>query len=243
MEGLGNTFVVVLGPLSPTEQEVINLCRGYGEKPADGLLVATPINSSAVRMQYWNTDGSPAEMCGNGLRCLAKFARAEGLVNKASFVVQTDAGQLEVRCDDSDEELVEVQVGKVAVSDKPINIHGEKFFTANVGNPHAVTFVDDLESAPVTILGPKVEVDNHFPNKTNVEFVQSVDQNNIILRTWERGVGETLACGTGMTAASAVFVEYGHGEYPLTVEVRGGRAKLWVDENGFTRMLGPATFS
>lgn len=242
MEALGNTFVVLVGPYDPDAKEVVELCGQYGEKPADGLLVATAIDSHAVRMQYWNNDGSPAEMCGNGLRCLAKFSQTKGLVDVSSFTVLTDVGPLKVVCKD-EPDMVEVQVGKVTVTEDPIDLYDVLFFEANVGNPHAVTFVDDSNVAPVRTLGPKVEIESHFPNKTNVEFAQIVAPNRIKLRIWERGVGETLACGTGMAATSAVFAEHKNGEYPVTVEVLGGEAELWIDEEGYTRMLGPARFS
>lgn len=239
MEGLGNTFVILQGPFSPTKQEVIALCREYGKKPADGLLVASSIDDRTVRMKYWNNDGSQAEMCGNGLRCLAKFAKLKGLIDANSFTVETDAGPLKVKLKDGTD-MVEAQIGRVWVAKNPIKLNGVEFLKANVGNPHAITFVDDISTAPVATLGPIIEVDSHFPDKTNVEFVQILAKNRVKLRTWERGVGETLACGTAMAATSATLVAYMDGKYPITVEVLGGEAQLWLDEDGYIRMLGPA---
>ena len=239
MEGLGNTFVILQGPFSPMKQEIIAMCKGYGQKPADGLLVASSIDDRTVRMKYWNNDGSQAEMCGNGLRCLAKFAKLKGLIDASSFTVETDAGPLKVKLKGGTD-MVEAQIGKVRVAKSPIKLSEMEFLKANVGNPHAITFVDDISTAPVTTLGPIIEVDSHFPDKTNVEFVQILDKNRVKLRTWERGVGETLACGTAMAATSAALVEYVDGYYPITVEVLGGKAKLWLDEDGYIRMLGPA---
>lgn len=241
MEGLGNTFVILRGPLSPSSTEVVELCKEYGDKPADGLLVATAIDPKTVQMKYWNNDGSSAEMCGNGLRCLARFSRTNGLVDVDDFVVETDAGPLKVHYELGAEE-VEIQVGKVVIADKTVEPYGEQFFEANVGNPHAITFVDDVESAPVTTLGPKVEQDSHFPSKTNVEFAQIVDSHHVALRVWERGVGETLACGTGMAATAAVFVTHKTGHYPVTIAVPGGSAEFWLDGDDYTRMRAPAKF-
>lgn len=113
---------------------------------------------------------------------------------------------------------------------------------ASVGNPHAITFVNDVDTAPVTTLGPKVETDGLFPNKTNVEFGQIVDPNKIKLRVWERGVGETKACGTGMCASAIVASKYKHTTLPITVQVPGGLAKIWLDDSGYTRMLAPAHY-
>lgn len=239
MQGLGNTFVVFRGPLDLTRDEIISYCQQYGERRADGLLVVTPIDDKNVQMKYWNSDGSIAEMCGNGLRCIARFAVGNGMMKPGSFNVQTDAGILNVVWKGDDENNIEVQVGKV-IPGEAINIHGRDFYTACVGNPHAVTFVSDVDKAPVKELGPQVENDVHFPNKTNVEFVEVLNNHEISLRTWERGSGETLACGTGMTVAASISAKNKGVSYPMTVKVLGGEAKFWIDSDGFTRMKGPA---
>lgn len=240
MQGLGNKFIVFKGPITLTTQKVIDYCKAYGSTQADGLLVVTPIDDHSIEMKYWNADGSVAEMCGNGLRCVTRFAVDDKMVVPGRFTVKTDAGPLQVEWDGIDSDKIEVQVGKAIIDSDPVALFGESFYKANVGNPHAVMFVDDTESAPVHELGPKVETDKSFPNKTNVEFVEIRGKHNIRVRTWERGVGETLACGTGMVAAANVAVEIKGSGFPLEVEVLGGKAKVWLDDDGYARMLGPA---
>lgn len=241
MHGLGNTFVVLRGPLQLPSEEVRSYCDNYGPERADGLLVVSPLSDSSVEMKYWNGDGSPAEMCGNGLRCVVRFAVENGLVERGNIIVKTDAGPLEAVWDGKDSEKIEVQVGKATVNNNPISLFNKRFYVVDVGNPHAVTFVKDTASEPVGELGPKVENDEHFPNRTNVEFVEVQGSNKIRLRTWERGVGETKACGTGMVAAANVCMSQNKTSFPLTAEVLGGQAKIWKDADGYTRMLGPAS--
>ncbi len=237
MEGLGNRFVVFEGPLEPSATDVVALCT---QQATDGVLVISPVNDHSVDMRYWNADGSVAEMCGNGLRCAARFAVERKMVGAGTFGIVTGAGLLEAKWDGVDPEKIEVQVGKATVETEPLNLYQTTFHKANVGNPHAITFVDDLENAPVETLGPKIEVDEHFPNRTNVEFVLIENEHTIHVRTWERGVGETQACGTGMVAAANAAVQLKGVAFPLEVVVLGGRAKLWVDSDGFTRMIAPA---
>lgn len=239
MEGLGNSFVVFRGPYAPTAKEVASYCALCD---VDGLLVVSPVNDALVEMKYWNNDGSVAEMCGNGLRCVTRFAVDNRLVLPGKFNVKTDAGVLAVIWDGKDPSLIEVQVGKVKTEKASISRQSMDFSIANVGNPHAITFVEDTKKAPVKTVGPEIENDTYFPNKTNVEFVQIISPNHISIRIWERGVGETKACGTGMVAAAAVSAKKGLIQYPVEVKVPGGHARIWVDEEGYSRMLGQAEF-
>ena len=212
MHGLGNDFVVLKGPLKIEPEIIAKLCdRNFGIG-ADGLLVISP--DEIVKMEYWNADGTPAEMCGNGLRCVARFAVDQKLVEPGQFMVQTPAGQLKVSWDGKDANDIAVQVGKVTMKNDPITIENIEFFVASVGNPHAITFVENVSSAPVTTLGPKIEVDQNFPNKTNVEFAHIERRNKINLRIWERGVGETMACGTGMVSTAVVANSLGKTDFP-----------------------------
>jgi diaminopimelate epimerase len=240
MQGLGNKFVIAQGPIKLTSDEIIQYCKEYDDDGADGLLVVNPINNQTVGMKYWNADGLAAEMCGNGLRCVTRFAIDNKMVKPGTFDVKTDAGQLQVIWDGVDSNKVEVQVGKVVLDQGTIVLHGHEFYEGSVGNPHAVTFVENIDQAPVKDVGPKVENDSYFPNKTNVEFVQVISPDNIRVRTWERGCGETSACGTGMVASAAAAVKFKGAHYPLTVKVRGGSAKVWLDDEQYTRMVGPA---
>lgn len=241
MHGLGNTFVVFKGPLHLSTDEVRSYCESFGTERADGLLVVSPLSDSSVKMEYWNNDGSLSEMCGNGLRCVVRFAVENSMVEPGELLVETEVGPLQAVWDGKDPDKIEVQVGKAKLNSEKLTIMDRDFYVVDVGNPHAVTLVENLESQPVSEIGPKIEHDNHFPNRTNVEFVEVIKDDEIQLRTWERGVGETSACGTGMVAAANVCVVQNNARFPLMAKVIGGQAKLWVDAEGYTRMLGPAT--
>jgi len=234
MEGLGNDFVVVRGPLAPAAADVAAWCdrrRGVG---ADGLLVVTARGPGRVRMQYWNADGSPAEMCGNGLRCVGRYAVDEGLVAGPELVVETPVGERPVIVG---AESVRALLGDFAEAGiGPLDLAGYHLEAVSVGNPHAVAFVPDCYSVPVGAVGPLVEGDPHFPERTNVGFATVVSGERLDLRVWERGVGETLACGSGAAAAAAlahrrglvgrrVTVMLPGG--PLLVEVEGDR--VWIE--------------
>lgn len=240
MHGLGNDFVVFEGPKLPTKEEIVRYCDRHKGIGADGVLVITAYTGSEFQMNYWNADGSVAEMCGNGLRCAVRFAVENNLVNAGQIRVKTDAGLLLAVWDGQDVKTIEVQVGKVQLNKSALRLHDLTFYNVHVGNPHAVTFVEDIEDAPVLSLGPKIEVDPQFPHKTNVEFVQVVSQNEIRFRVWERGVGETLACATGMVASAFVARELQGLMLPIVVTTPGGAATVWVDEDGYARMKGPA---
>ncbi len=239
MHGLGNDFIVLKGPIEIKPEQIHQLCDRHTGVGADGLLIISSAEKG-VKMDYWNSDGSVAEMCGNGLRCVVRFAVDNQMVKPGEFIVQTAVGPLKVVWDGEDPKAIEVQVGKASAEDQPFTVCGESFYEANVGNPHAVMFVENTDSSPVTSLGPRVEHDSHFPNKTNVEFVQIVDKDKLRLRIWERGVGETLACGTGMVAAATVTNKLGKTEFPTVIEVPGGSAAVWRDDEGYSRIKGPA---
>lgn len=246
MQGLGNDFVFFEGhlELKPVRVKIISdRKRGVG---SDGVIVVSKISANYVKMDYWNADGSIAEMCGNGLRCTARFAYENDMVSSKDFVVQTLAGDLKVSVDLENTNMVKAQIGKVIVDEKSVMLHGKKFYTANVGNPHAITFVDSVSSAPVKILGPIIENDKYFPNKTNVEFVHIDSKDQVTMRIWERGVGETEACGTAMVAVAAVCAKVSDlvsTDRELTVLVPGGQAKISVDTRGYSVINAPAEFS
>lgn len=239
MNGLKNDFIVFRGPMKLSSEKVASLCDHNNSIGADGVLIVTGDKQGRVKMEYWNAGGSKAEMCGNGLRCVARFAVDNKLVPAGRFIVNTPAGPLEVVCGNNPDEEIEVQVGEVEAETEPITLHGYSFYKANVGNPHAITFVDNSDDAPVATVGPVVETDEHFPNKTNVEFAQILDKNNIRLRVWERGVGETKACGTGIVATAVLSSKLKKTTLPVTVKVKGGDAKVWLDEKGYARLRGP----
>jgi diaminopimelate epimerase len=227
MEGLGNDFVVLRGPLSPTAPDIAAWCdrrRGIG---ADGLLVVTPLGPGRVRMQYWNADGSPAEMCGNGLRCVGRYAVAEGLAAGPDLVVETAVGERPVRVSAG---AVRALVGEFAeAAIPPFDLAGYHLESVSMGNPHAVAFVDDCYAVPVSAVGPIVEGDPRFPQRTNVEFATVVSSRRLDLRVWERGVGETLACGSGAAAAAALAHRRGLTGPRVTVMLPGGPLDVEVE--------------
>ncbi|PID99471.1 diaminopimelate epimerase [Candidatus Saccharibacteria bacterium] len=239
INGLGNDFLVFSGPLRISAQTIATLCDRATGIGADGVLVVSPLSEKRVRMQYWNADGSPAEMCGNGLRCTARYAVANRFVKPGAFHVETPVGPLEVVCPEEQTAPIETQIGRVRCAPAALNLQNCSWHTATVGNPHAITFVADVDAAPVATLGPLIEHDTHFPNKTNVEFAEVVDPARIRLRIWERGVGETKACGTGMVAAAVTAAQAKQTQLPVTVCVPGGEAKVWIDPDGYARLLGP----
>lgn len=239
MEGLGNDFIVVDGPVEFSPADIQRLCdrrRGIG---ADGVLEVTPLehDGASVRMRYWNADGSAAEMCGNGLRCVARYAYDRGLVPGSSFVVETPVGRN--GADVGDNGTVRVQLGGFTVGEE-LAIDGRRFHRASVGNPHAVTFVDEAPTELVHSVGAAVEIDPAFPDGTNVEFV-TVRPDGLAMRVWERGVGETQACGTGAAAVAAVAHSVGAGGAVTSVDLLGGRLEVELigDQAWIT---GPATY-
>ncbi len=241
MEGLGNDFVLLEGPLEPTTAQIEAWCdrrRGIG---ADGVLVATRIDSERVRMEYWNADGGRAEMCGNGLRCVARFAHDRGWTDQRSFTVQTDLGDYPVKVRKSGR--VRAMLGRAEVPDGGlVSVVGTEVHPMSMGNPHAVLFVENTNEAPVKTLGPVIEVAEQFPDRTNVEFVEIKDRTRIEVRTWERGVGETLACGTGAGAAAVMANREGLADDTLTVGLLGGDLDVEIDGD-VVWMEGPATYA
>ena len=227
MEGLGNDFVVVAGPRRPTSGDVAAWCDRRLGIGADGVLAVTP-EGDGVRMDYWNADGSPAELCGNGLRCVARYAVDHELVPGRSFMVATPIGDRAVVVRDDD--TVRAHLGRVTDGEVgTFELAGYRLESVSIGNPHAITFVDDCYSVPVSAVGPIVEGDPHFPSRTNVEFATVVDRSRIDLRVWERGAGETLACGTGAAATVALAHWRGLTESRVTVMLPGGPLVVEVD--------------
>jgi diaminopimelate epimerase len=227
MEGLGNDFIVMRGPLAPAAAEVAAWCdrrRGIG---ADGLLAVTPLDGDRVRMEYWNADGSPAEMCGNGLRCVGRYAVDEGLVPGPEVTVETAVGERPVIVGEG---AVRALVGDFAETGiDPFDLAGYHLESVSMGNPHAIAFVPDCYSVPVSAVGPIVEGDPHFPEGTNVAFATVVSAQRLDLRVWERGVGETLACGSGAAAAAALAHRRGLVGPKVTVLLPGGRLQVEVE--------------
>ena len=237
MEGLGNDFIVVDGPLSLPSELVSAVCnrrRGIG---ADGVLVVSSVGADRVKMEYFNADGSAAELCGNGLRCVASYAVANDLVSVLHFVVETAVGDRRVSVGDG---TVRAELGPIESSDADREIDGHLVRTVDVGNPHAVLFVEDPSSTAVEEIGSALEVHHVFPDGTNVEFVRVHSPNTIEMRVWERGVGETLACGTGAAAVVAADVASGRADSSASVQLLGGTLDVEIVD-GVAWISGPAT--
>jgi len=264
MHGCGNDFVVVddrAGALALDPSAVAMLCDRHFGIGADGLiLVRTATDPDAdFFMLYSNADGSLAEMCGNGIRVFAKYLDDRGLVENGRLTVQTLGGLkvIDVIPDAGGAfALARVDMGApiLRASEVPTTLPGDPVVDAHVstdageadvtcvsmGNPHAVLWVDDVDEAPVTTLGPAVEELEAFPRATNVEFAQIADPGRIRLRVWERGVGETLACGTGACATLVAGVLTGRCGRSAIIELPGGELRIEWPEGGNVFMTGPA---
>lgn len=240
VQGLGNDFIVVDGPFEPTAETVVAWCARRTGIGADGVLVIEPVDQGTVSMRYWNADGGEAEMCGNGLRCIARLSYERGWVPHSEFVVRTVVGDHPVTVMG---ETVRAFVGvPTTYRTDTLSIAGIDFHPVSIGNPHAVTFVDDVDVAAVSEIGPVVENDALFPDRTNVEFVELLDDNVIRSRIWERGVGETPASGTGATASAYVAHVVKDVGLPVTVVLRGGELLVTFDDDG-AWMQGAAEIS
>jgi diaminopimelate epimerase len=239
VEGLGNDFVVFDGPFEPAAADVKLWCdrrRGIG---ADGVLTVAREDPYRVAMRYWNADGGEAEMCGNGLRCVARLAYERGWVHAREFVVGTAAGDRPVTVleDGNVRALVgRPSRGRVAT----LEVRGVTVIPVRVGNPHAVLWVDDPDTAEVATLGPAIERAPIFPDGTNVEFVTVEDEHAVRMRIWERGVGETQASGTGAAAAAFAALSEELVTSPVVVTLPGGQLTIEFDDDG-AWMTGPAS--
>jgi len=270
MHGCGNDYVVVdafhheVAEPGALARAVCARRTGIG---ADGLLLALPGESAPLRMRMFNVDGTEAEMCGNGLRCLVKFALERELVPWAEAGdVETGAGRLTWTAhtgsrDDGTRRVEEVTVrmGRPAldralipmegaegqVVDEVLDLGGSplRITGVSMGNPHAVTYVEDVGAIDLPVIGPRVEHHAAFPNRTNTEFVQVISRGEVLQRTWERGCGETEACGTGACAVAVAGVLTDRTDRDLLIHLRGGDLKIrWEEEaeGGQVRMRGPA---
>jgi diaminopimelate epimerase len=248
--GTGNDFVVVedlTDRYRLTSELVRAVCDRHFGIGADGLIRIAPGTDAPFFMDYRNADGSVAEMCGNGVRVVGKYLGDRGHVG-SSFDLETRAGvkHLELHADDHgciDRVTVDMGAPSVEQEERTLQLDGQSVTATclSMGNPHAVLFVQDVDTAPVTTLGPRLETHPAFlPAKTNVEFAQVVDRTTVRQRTWERGVGETLACGTGACAVAVAAQVRGLAGRPVVIELRGGRLELDWTPGGTVRMTGPA---
>ena len=260
MHGAGNDVIVLDGirdelpPIEPIARELCDRHFGIG---ADQLLVLRTSRTADFRMEIFNADGSQVEMCANGLRAFYKYLRDHGHTDADEISVETLGGLVRPRS--AGEGLVAVDMGPPILApakipttlaqgdgpvlDVPLDVDGERLSVSSVGvgNPHAVLYVDDPDTAPVERLGALIEHHPAFPNRVNVEFVAVESRGLIRQRTWERGTGETLACGSGACAVAVVSMLRGVVDRAVRIALRGGELRIeWPDDHAHVQMTGPA---
>jgi len=269
MHGIGNDFII-MDFYAKQLPEQINfgevakkLCHRHFGIGADGLILILPSEKYDLRMRIFNSDGSEAQMCGNGIRCFAKYAYENGLIRKNKFSVETLAGEIVpelifnqehssiiegVRVDMGRPRLTKKEIPMIGNPDRQvinetISLENGQYFRVtcvSMGNPHCVIFTEDVERFPVTEIGPIMEKHHLFPERTNVEFVQPINDHELKLRVWERGVGETMACGTGASAAVVAGILNKRVKNEVVVHLKGGDLKIEWSNEGPVYMTGPA---
>ena len=262
MQGLGNDYVYIDAINQNVENEstlakfVSNRHFGIG---SDGLILICKSEIADFKMRMFNADGSEAEMCGNGIRCVGKFVYDKGLTDKTNLTIETLAGikTLKLNTKENKVQTVRVDMGEPILEPEKIPVLSTlnpvknlilkanekefKFTCVSMGNPHAITIVDDVKNFDVEKYGKELEVNEVFPNRTNVEFIEIVDSKNIKMRVWERGAGETLACGTGACASVVSTVLNNVTSRDVKVELLGGTLEIyWDEEDNHVYMTGPA---
>ncbi|MGN1317083.1 MAG: diaminopimelate epimerase [Acutalibacteraceae bacterium] len=250
MHGLGNDYLYVYGEVPENIAELSQyLSERHFGAGSDGMIYISKSNIADFKMRIFNADGSEAKMCGNGIRCVGKYVYDKGYTDKKQLTVETLSGikTLELHIVGDKVKSVTVSMGKaIAEKSKTIDVNGEnvELIPVSVGNPHAVIFVDDIETAPLTTLGPQIEHHPEFPDGVNVEFIQVVNEETIRMRVWERGSGVTMACGTGACASTMAAISAGYCRYDETVSVQldGGTLKIKIDGDNEVQMTGPAKF-
>lgn len=264
MQGIGNDYIYV----NCFEEQVVNpeqlsvrlSDRRFGIG-GDGLILIMPSQIADFKMRIFNADGSEAMMCGNGTRCIGKYVYEHGLTNKTHITLETNSGikYLELHCTGDQVTSVTVDMGKAILTPREIPVESdsqesfvaksvqvgdrlERLTCVSVGNPHAVVFCDRVEDLDLEKLGPLFEHHAIFPDRVNTEFVRVIDDHTLQMRVWERGSGETLACGTGAcaTTVAAVLNGYCHQGEPILVKLRGGDLTITYQADGTVMMTGPA---
>lgn len=258
MQATGNDFIILNYLEDKLEYSYKLLaefmCNRHYGIGADGILIVEKSNIADFKMRIFNKDGSEAEMCGNGIRCFAKYVYENTLIHKEKFTIETLAGikEIELKIEGNTVFQIIVSMGKpefnfsqipvislLEPNSEKIKIENYEVYPISIGNPHAVCFVDDVDKINIKEVGEKIENYKCFPNKTNVEFVQIINENQIKVRVWERGVGETLACGTGASAATVIANKYKSTNSDLTVNLLGGKLKVEYKEEEI-KLIGPA---
>lgn len=267
MHGCGNDYIYINGFTEKIAQDkktelVQKISDRHFGIGGDGAIFINPSNEADFEMEMYNADGSRAEMCGNGIRCVAKYVYDKGLTDKTNISI-ISCGKikyLELFLKDGKVDTVKVNMGApiLCAEEIPVTIEGEKEKVINepitvldkeykmtcvsMGNPHAVVFMDDVENLAIEQIGPYFENHKCFPKRTNTEFVKVIDRKTVQMRVWERGTGETLACGTGCCATVVACVLNGLTDETVTVKLLGGEIDItWDREANLVYMTGPAT--
>lgn len=264
MHGIGNDYVYVNcfeeTVHNPAEVSKFVSDRHFGIG-SDGLILICPSEVADFQMVMYNSDGSRAQMCGNGIRCVGKYVHDRGLTDQECFTVETLAGikTLKLTVKNGETVSVTVDMGEPILEPRsiPVDADGESFINrkgvvdgvewsitaVSMGNPHAIVYVEDTDSLDLPRLGPGFEHHPLFPERVNTEFIQVVSDTHLKMRVWERGAGETLACGTGACASLVASVLNGKCQRKATLELLGGNLEIqWDEETNHVFMTGPATF-
>ncbi len=264
MHGAGNDFCLFNGlehPLPDYSVLALAVCDRHFGVGGDGIMICLPSQSADIRMVYYNSDGSQGEMCGNGIRCFSKFVYEGGIVRKPEFTVETLAGIKNIRLTLSDSGIVRkitVDMGRpefepervpttlpgTPVVQRSLDVAGQqvKLTAMRMAVPQCVIFIDDLEQVDINGLGRQIETHPAFPAKVNVNFVQIIDRQHIHIKTWERGAGRTLACGTGCSASVVTGRLTGLLDDTVSVQAEGGIVEIHVGEDYGVTMTGEAEF-
>ncbi|MBP5526012.1 MAG: diaminopimelate epimerase [Paludibacteraceae bacterium] len=263
MHGISNDYIYINGATekiyNPSDV-AIKLSDRHTGIGSDGIVMILPSKTCDFRMRMFNSDGSEAEMCGNASRCVGKYVYDKGLTKKTKVSLETLAGKkiLNLHVVDGKVDTVTVDMGEPilrgvdiptifdlpTVVSQPIVVSGKKILTTcvSMGNPHSVVYVDDVDSLDLEKIGPSYECHPAFPHKTNTEFVEIISRNEVKMRVWERGAGETMACGTGACAVAVASVLNGFTDRDVRVKLRGGDLQIkWDDDDNHVYMTGPAT--
>jgi diaminopimelate epimerase len=263
MQGTGNDYVYLDCFRDGAPRDPVSLAQAISDRHfgvgSDGLILITPSEKADARMRMFNADGSESEMCGNGLRCVAKYVHDHGIAKKSDLKIETGRGVLHVHLDvrNGVAERATINMGEPILQaalipttlpgnppiDVPLNVADTTLHVTcvSMGNPHCITFVDQITHHLVHDIGPKVEIHPAFPRKTNVEFIKVNSRGDVHMRVWERGSGETLACGTGASAVAVAGVLTGRTDRKVTIHLLGGDLELeWSQSDNFVYMTGPA---
>jgi diaminopimelate epimerase len=261
MHGIGNDYVYVdcfQETVQNPEQLAVRMSDRHFGVGGDGLILIMPSEQADARMRMFNADGSEAQMCGNGIRCMAKYVYEAGISRKPELTVETLAGVLRLRLFTANGTVEKVQVNmgmpRLQRQDIPMLGAGERVIgerltagdrefeatCVSMGNPHCVIYIDDVTNFPVTHYGPLLEHHRQFPQRTNVEWVEWLNRREIRQRTWERGSGETLACGTGACAATVASILNGKTDRAITVHLLGGDLEIEWAADEHVYMTGTA---